>query len=124
MREKRLSQISVTLLLLGCIAVFIAPTPILLGLGLALFGLGSSLPVTTRTLLTCLVEPELLATAYTMIGVVTSIGMLVAGPILASTFQLGMKMGEFWIGLPFLFAAGMYTVVLIAVSAVKVPVGQ
>ncbi|RAK75329.1 uncharacterized protein BO72DRAFT_498260 [Aspergillus fijiensis CBS 313.89] len=73
-----------------------------------------------RTLVASLVAPRSLSTVYTLIGVVSSVGMLIAGPLLAGMFHLGMVLGDLWVGLPFLVAAGFYALVLAVISAVRV----
>ncbi|PYI35294.1 MFS multidrug transporter [Aspergillus indologenus CBS 114.80] len=105
------------------LVIFLAPTLPLLGLGIVVFSLGSSFLVTARTLVTALVEPRSLSTVYTLIGVVSSVGMLIAGPLLAGMFHLGMVLGDVWVGLPFLVAAGFYALALAGISAVRVAVG-
>ncbi|RAH84630.1 hypothetical protein BO86DRAFT_228083 [Aspergillus japonicus CBS 114.51] len=72
------------------------------------------------TALTALVEPRSPSTVYTLIGVVSSVGMLIAGPLLAGMFHLGMVLGDVWVGLLFLVAAGFYALALAGISAVRV----
>lgn len=71
------------------------------------------LPV--RSVATSLVEQNHLATLYTAIEVVTYGGIFVGGPLLASAFRWGMRLGDFWMGLPFLLAAGFFLLALLAV---------
>lgn len=119
-RDKILTQVNALLMLLGCLFIFVAPNLILLSLGVVVFGLGSSFSVTARTLVTSLVEPTSLSTIYTLLSVMSSIGSLVAGPLLAGVYHLGMVLGDKWLGLPFLFAAALYGLALVAISAVRV----
>ncbi|CAI7635910.1 unnamed protein product [Penicillium palitans] len=119
-RDKILTQANAFLMLLGCLFIFVAPDLILLSLGVVVFGLGSPFSVTARTLVTSLVEPTSLSTTYTLLSVMSSIGSLVAGPLLAGVYHLGMVLGDTWLGLPFLFAAALYGLALVAISAVKV----
>ena len=120
-RDKFLTQINALLMLLGCLLIFVAPNLILLSLGVVVFGFGASFTVTARTLVTSLVDAASLSTIYTLISVMSSIGSLVAGPLLAVIYHLGMALGDVWLGLPFLFAAGLYGLALIAISAARVP---
>lgn len=76
------------------------------------------LPV--RSLTTSMVEQNHLATLYTVIEVLTNGGMIIGHPLLAASFGWGMQLGEFWIGLPFLIAAGCFLLALLAVSTAPV----
>lgn len=118
-RDKILTQANALLMLLGCLLIFVAPNLILLSVGVVVFGLGSSFSVTARTLVTSLVEPTSLSTIYTLLSVMSSIGSLVAGPLLAGVYHLGMVLGDAWLGLPFLFAAALYGLALVAISSVR-----
>ncbi|KAE8380420.1 major facilitator superfamily domain-containing protein [Aspergillus bertholletiae] len=120
-RDKLLTQASALAMFLGCLLIFAAPTLVFLSIGVVVFGLGASFPVTARTLVTSLVDEKSLNTAYALMSVMSSIGSLVSGPLLAGVYHLGMVMGSTWLGLPFLFAAALYGLALISISAVRVP---
>jgi MFS family permease len=122
MKDLRLSQGSGLLLTVGSIIMFLAPVPAILILGLVIFALGSTFHLTARSLVTSLVVSDHVATLYSAIAVVTSGGMLVAGPLLANTYRWGMQLGENWIGLPFLVAASLYLLALLAISFVKLKI--
>ena len=115
-KDKRLTQVSLFLLFCGFLLVFLAFRPVLIFIGLIVFALGSSFAVTARSLIAALVKKEALGTVFTAIAVVTSGGMLIAGPLLANTFRWGMCLGDFWMGLPFLVASLLYIVALLSVS--------
>jgi MFS family permease len=120
LKDKRLTQISGVLLVTGCMTIFLAVSPPILILGQVVFALGFAFSVTARSLVTSLVEQKLLGTIYTSISVLTYSGILVGGPLLASSFQWGMQLREeFWMGMPFVVAAGLFMLALIAVSAVN-----
>ncbi|KAB8245009.1 MFS multidrug transporter [Aspergillus flavus] len=120
-RDKIITQVNALLMLLGCLLIFLAPNLTLLSIGVVIFGLGASFSVTARTLVTSLVDTPSLNTTYALMSVMSSIGSLVSGPLLAGVYHQGMVMGAIWLGLPFLLAAGLYGLVLIAISAVRVP---
>ncbi|RAH71175.1 uncharacterized protein BO66DRAFT_400709 [Aspergillus aculeatinus CBS 121060] len=75
-----------------------------------------------RTPVASLVAPRSLSAVYTLIGVVSSVGMLIAGPLLAGMFHLGMVPGDLCVSLPFLVAAGFNALALAVISAVGVGV--
>ncbi|KAJ5908192.1 hypothetical protein N7495_000874 [Penicillium taxi] len=121
-RDKRIAQISALMMSLRCFIIFIAPNLLFLIIGIVIFGLGSSFTVTARTLVTSLVDAEHISTVYATISTISSLGMLVAGPLLAFTFHMGMALGDLWVGMPFLFAAVLYALTVFGVSSVKLSI--
>lgn len=119
-RDWRLSQGSGLLSIIGFAAMGLAPVPILLVWGLVILSLGSSFMVTTRSLVTSLVSPDHVGTLYSAIGVSQALGTFVAGPLFAYLFQLGMHLGDVWMGLPFLQAAVFFVVATVAVWRVRI----
>lgn len=118
-RDKRLTQAGMALHLAGSTLMFFAVSPATFIFGLVTSALGSSIGITGRSLITSLVDQNMLGTIYTAIAAVTSGGMLVAGPLLAYTFKWGMLLGDFWLGMPFLVAAGFYAVGLLLISLTR-----
>lgn len=55
-----------------------------------------------RSLLSSVVEPDVIGTLYTTLAIMDSVGSLVAGPVVASLFDLSMEMKGIWVGMPFL----------------------
>ncbi|KAL3421494.1 ATP synthase F0 [Phlyctema vagabunda] len=119
-KDKILTQASLCLLCVGLLVIAFAFRPALIFLGLIIFALGSAIVVTARSLIADLVEKERLGTVFSAIGVATSAGMLVAGPLLANAYRWGLYLGTFWMGLPFLTASVLYIIALISVSFTKV----
>lgn len=56
---------------------------------------------------------------YALISLMEGVGNLIAGPGMAWAFRLGINLGETWIGLPFGFAAVLFTLVLPVVFVVR-----
>ena len=96
-----LSLGTVLLLTLGTFVMCLAPTPVILIIGIVAFALGSPFYLTARSLVTSLVLPDQVGVLYTSLAVVQSLGSLIAGPLLANTFRWGMKSGDAWLGLVF-----------------------
>lgn len=119
-KDKLIAQISGLLLVLGCGAVFLSSSPVPLIIGLVLISLGDVFAIPVRSLATALVDPAHLGILYTVIEVMAQCGLFIGQPMLASTFRWGLKLGAFWIGLPFLFAAAFFSLALVAVSTVPV----
>lgn len=114
-----LSRGTALLLTLGTLMMFLAPTPAVLIVGIAAYALGSPLYIAARSLVTFLVLPNQIGVLYTFLATIQSLGMLVAGPLLAYVFRWGMQLGDPWLGLPFLAASVMYLAVLLLICAVN-----
>lgn len=115
--DRRMSQASGTLSIIGFAFIAMDATPGLYIVGLVLFSLGSAFVVSTRSLATALVRPEQIGRLYSAAAVVQSIGTLVAGPLFSKLFHIGLETS--WLGLPFLLAAGLFALATLAASSVK-----
>lgn len=119
-KDTLLAQSSSVLLALGSGTIFLAKAWELLLAGQLLYSLGYAFAVPARSVVTRMVEPTHLGTVYTAISVLTYAGVLTGGPLLARCFKLGLRMGETWMGLPFLVACGCFLLSLAAVSLAAV----
>ncbi|KAJ5581546.1 hypothetical protein N7535_000166 [Penicillium sp. DV-2018c] len=114
-----MSKGSGVLSIIGFTAIFLAPTPAVLIGGLIILSIGSAFIITTRSLATSLVRPDHVGTLYSAIAIAQGLGTVVSGPLFAKLFQLGMHLGNVWLGLPFLQAAIFFGVAVIAVWHVR-----
>ncbi len=69
-----------------------------------------------------LVEAGDTSKLYTLISIVETVGMMYAGPALAWSFAVGMRLKGVWLGLPYFGLAGAFVLCLVALMFVKVPV--
>lgn len=104
-RDRILTQINTLLVLMRWVFIVVAPSLMLLSNGVLVFNLGASFTVMVRTLVTSLVETSSLSTVYTHVSMMSSIGSLMARPLLAGMYHLGIVLDSIWLGLPFIFAA-------------------
>lgn len=118
-RDQRLSQASGVLSVIGFAAIAVAPVPAILIVAVVILSLGSAFMISARSLATSLVLPDHVGTLYSAITISQSIGMMMAGPLFAYLFKLGMHLGDVWMGLPFLQAAVFYVAATIAVSYIR-----
>ncbi|EED14011.1 hypothetical protein TSTA_102410 [Talaromyces stipitatus ATCC 10500] len=100
-----LSRATALCFTIGLLLMSLAPEPAILIIGLVVAALGTPVHLIARSLVTSLVLPDQVSVLYTAIAVVESVGILLAKPFLANTFQWGMKLGDTWLGLPFLAAS-------------------
>lgn len=68
--------------------------------------MGAAYDLTLRSLLSQLVDASHRATLFTTVAMFECIGGVIAGPLLAISYQVGLRLGGMWIGLPF-FLSGL-----------------
>lgn len=115
-KDKRIAQVSASFLVAGAAVIFFASTSTPLIGGQVLFCLGHAFAVPVRSLVASMVEQEHLGAVFTLISVMTYIGLLAGGPLLAAMFKWGMTLGEFWMGMPFLISGVCFSFALLSVS--------
>lgn len=116
-KDRRMSQASGILSVLGFTLTATATVPFIYVTGLVLLSLGSAFIVTTRSLATSLVRPDQVGRLYSAAAVVQSIGALLAGPLFAQLFDIGLQIR--WMGLPFLLAGCLFGLATLAASFVR-----
>ncbi|KJZ73966.1 hypothetical protein HIM_06634 [Hirsutella minnesotensis 3608] len=114
-----IARASVVALIAGSFGIGIASTSTLLVSSLMIYGLGSGYGPAMRGLLGDVAGKRNVGMLYTTMSVMENLGTLIAGPLVASTFQLGLDWGDGWIGLPFIAAAALLTCAGVLVAMVK-----
>lgn len=118
-KDLYVAQGSAALAIAGFLVIFVAETPPVLILGVVLVSLGIPFGMSVLSAATSLVLSDHVATLYSAASVMHSMGMVVAGPIFASLYGFGIRLGLSWSGLPFALAALTFVLALIAVSCVR-----
>lgn len=116
-KDRRMSQASGILSVLGFTLTATATVSFIYVLGLVLLSLGSAFIVTTRSLATSLVRPGQVGRLYSAAAVVQSLGALLAGPLFAQLFDIGLQIK--WMGLPFLLAGCLFGLATLAASLIR-----
>lgn len=111
---------SILIMLLGSICVGLSKSTVMFVLSLAVFGLGSGYEFAMRGLL-AQIAGDSIATVYTTMSLMETIGELIAGPMLARLYRVGLGWGGDWIGLPLFAIAGLFTVAAIIVWCIRLP---
>jgi hypothetical protein len=104
---------------LGAFTIGLSGTVTLMTIGLCFLSLGNGYPPLVRSLLASIVDKTHVNTMYTTISVFETMGSIIAGPLLAGAFRIGLKLGGAWIGLPFLAAGclfGSAAVIVISIN--------
>jgi MFS-type transporter involved in bile tolerance (Atg22 family) len=78
--------------------------------GLVIYTLGTGFVSLVRSLITSLVDAEHVARLYAIIAVVETSSALVAGPMVAGLYEMGLEWKGAWLGLPFWGLAGVLMV--------------
>jgi hypothetical protein len=99
-----LARTGIIALAVGTLGIGLASNTSILILFLIVYSCGYGYGPSVRGLVVTLAEGRRIALLFTSISVLESIGMLISGPLLASTFKMGMDWGGLWIGLPFISA--------------------
>ncbi|KAB8238573.1 major facilitator superfamily domain-containing protein [Aspergillus alliaceus] len=105
-----ISRISSLFGILGPVLLGLAPTPALMVLSLIPFTLSLGYPHAIQSYGTSLVGPVNVAPFYSFLAMGRIAGTLVASPLLAGAFNLGLRVGGVALGLPFYVAAGLFGV--------------
>lgn len=108
-----LSRLCVVAMAAGFLFMALSTSLPLLILAMAVNTLGFGLHLYLRNLATSLVEPHHVARLMTSVSWIDTSGLMVASPLLAWLFERGVEMRGIWMGLPFLFTAGIFGVIAI-----------
>lgn len=87
--------------------------------GLTVKTLGAGLTSLCRSLATAHTTPANTAKLQTVIGIITTVGVLVGAPLLAWLFSLGMRLGGVMMGLPYVVMAFYLLITALALCFVK-----
>ncbi|GLA64470.1 hypothetical protein AtubIFM55763_008508 [Aspergillus tubingensis] len=107
-KNTRLALTSSACMGVGCLLVALSSHPAGTVLGLVVYALGSAMHLFARRIITSLVDAHHMGTLYTAIAVMQGIGVLVAGPMMATAYGWGLARGGVWTGAPFLLVGGLY----------------
>ncbi|GKZ28292.1 hypothetical protein AbraIFM66950_003548 [Aspergillus brasiliensis] len=107
-KNTRLALTSSACMGVGCLLIALSTHPAGAVLGLVVYALGSAMHLFARRIITSLVDAHHMGTLYTAIAVMQGIGVLIAGPMMATTYGWGLAQGGVWTGAPFLLVAGLY----------------
>jgi MFS family permease len=114
---------SIVLTTVAFLVMGAAAHPALLIIGLLVFNMGTGYNAAMRSVAIHVVggqaSPDI-GRLFAVIAIVESIGIMVAGPLLAEFFDWGIRMGEPWIGLPYIASAGVFAVITVVTFILSV----
>ncbi|KAF4511925.1 hypothetical protein G6O67_001122 [Ophiocordyceps sinensis] len=106
-------------LIIGALGIGLAPNSSLLIASIMVYALGYGYSPAMRSLLTLVAGHDNIGTLFTAMSVLETAGTLLAGPLMAATFRLGLAWGEFWIGLPFVSVGAIMTCAAVIVFGIR-----
>ncbi|KAJ5655118.1 MFS general substrate transporter [Penicillium lividum] len=114
-KDLYLARVSILAITIGFGIMGIAPVVGLTMFGIAIYTTGSGFGTFARSLISSLMEPTMMGALYSTLGLMDTLGSLLAGPMMAWAFRWGMNMGGAWLGMPYLISAvlcGAMTVII------------
>jgi len=118
-RDIFISRTSLIVAVLGSFLIAVSFHPVVAGVGIGIMSLSSGFTPVVRSIASSLVDPKHIGTLYASVGVVTMIGITLSGPMNAGLFNLGLRLGGLWSGLPYLINSGLLVVALAAMSRIR-----
>jgi hypothetical protein len=82
---------------------------------------GSGFVFLTRSIITTLVDRDETARLYTVIEIIQSFGNVVASLSITTVFQLGLRLGGFWVGLAWMMTSSLFCMVAAAIWFFQLP---
>ena len=88
-------------------------------LGLAVFDIATVYNVVLKSLLVVAVG-ESSAMLFNCIAILETGSALITGPLVAVAFKIGLSLGGFWVGLPFVIGAGFASLAFVLLCTVTI----
>ncbi|RFU28106.1 hypothetical protein B7463_g8215, partial [Scytalidium lignicola] len=111
MRDVVVARGSLIFMVLGSLAIGLAPTPGLFIVGTGITSFGAGYVSAIRSLVTSFLPADQVSRLYGIIAVIETVGNLVSNPLISKAFSWGMDLGGIWSGMSFI-VAGLITLVL------------
>ncbi|KAK3623799.1 hypothetical protein LTR22_024227 [Elasticomyces elasticus] len=103
LKDLYLMRASQVLVAIGWISIGASPSVPSVAISLAIISFGNGSLLLARSFLTSLVPAHQIASIFSIICVVDTVGTMLGAPILAQLFKRGLALKGGWIGLPFYF---------------------
>ena len=100
-----LTRLSLAITVLGLFLIGFAPSTTFLMVSQVIYSLGGGQFSSARSLISLLSPKDKVGRAFAVVATLQMVGAAVAGPIFAGLYSLGLSLGPFWSGLPFILAA-------------------
>lgn len=119
-KDLYLSQLSVLLLALSFAVLAFAPKLDFVFIGIAIYTLGTGFQSFARSLVSSLVDADMIGTVFTALAIMDTLAILLAGPAIAAILKLSMRLEGVGKGLPYFLALALCVLTTIALAQVRV----
>ncbi|KAJ5751037.1 hypothetical protein N7533_008065 [Penicillium manginii] len=120
-KDLSLARASILCFTLGTLGIGLSPAIGTLIPSMMLQASGSGFVFLTRSIITTLVDRDQTARLYTVIEILQSVGNVVASLTITAVFQLGLRLGGFWIGLAWMVTSSLFCMVAAAIWVFRLP---
>ncbi|KAF2492574.1 MFS general substrate transporter [Lophium mytilinum] len=110
-----ISRGSVAFTVLSFLIMGFSFTPAILIWGLIFYTFGTGFSMAMRSIAVFMVGGQAskdIGRLFAVVAILENCGMLISGPLIAQFFRWGMKLGNAWLGMPFLLSAVLFVPVL------------
>ncbi|KAJ5773794.1 Major facilitator superfamily domain general substrate transporter [Penicillium paradoxum] len=116
-----LARRSIFCLTVGTLGIGLSPSIAALIPSMIIQCLGSGFVFLTRSIITTLVERDETARLFTAIEIIQAVGNVFASLSITTVFQIGLRLGGFWIGLAWMMTSTLFCVVGVAIWIFRLP---
>lgn len=120
-KDLSLARASIVCLTIGTLGIGLSPAVGTLIPSMVVQTCGSGFVFLARSIITTLVERDETARLYTVVEILQSVGNVVASLSITGVFQIGLKMGGFWVGLAWMMTSTLFAMVAIAIWFFRLP---
>jgi hypothetical protein len=118
-RDIFISKSSAIFAVLGSFLMAVSFHPAMAGVGVGIMSLAAGFSPVVRSVASSLVSPEHIGTLYTSMGLMVTFGIILSGPLIAVSFNIGLRLGGLWSGLPYLIISVLFLFSLAAISHIR-----
>ncbi|PYH46505.1 MFS general substrate transporter [Aspergillus saccharolyticus JOP 1030-1] len=123
-RDLWVARVSLGFIVLGFLILALSPTVASAILGLIIYTLGAGFQPAVMSLLGSVWKasnPTNLGSLYSTVAIILAAGGVIAGPLLSFMFQLGLRLGDAWVGLPYFVSACLCAGIALVMLSVRLP---
>ncbi|KAJ5346313.1 hypothetical protein N7541_008795 [Penicillium brevicompactum] len=120
-RDLWLARGSIVCLTIGTLGIGLSPSLAAVIPSMIVQTSGSGFLFLVRSIITTLVERDETARLFTAIEIIQSLGNVIASLTITTVFQLGLRLGGFWIGLAWMMTSSLFCLVGVAIWFFRLP---
>lgn len=120
-KDLLLTRVSTCIIIVGAIIEAFSHNIVLFIFGLFITTLGAADSPLARATVSHYVDPEFTSRLQALIAMIEVAGSFIGSPVLAWTFNLGMRRKGLWIGLPWFYVGILCAIALAALRFVRAP---